>query len=175
MIKELEKALSKILLFFPSLGYFIYSWKIEETEEIPTLATSYDKLLYNPNYCKQITTDQLAAVVIHECVHNMFLHPTKITQKQAQGKIYDLWIIALEMVTNAEVIKIIKAVNTNFELPGKPYSPLSDESPSEVEPIYYYDSNCENLTATEIYEKLYEKYKDKIVRISVDISYGSSQ
>jgi len=78
-------------------------------------------------------------------------------------------------VTNAEVIKIIKAVNTNFELPGKPYSPLSDESPSEVEPIYYYDSNCENLTATEIYEKLYEKYKDKIVRISVDISYGSSQ
>jgi len=167
MIKELEKALSKVLLFFPCLGYFIYSWKIEETEEIPTLATSYDKLLYNPNYCKQITTDQLAAVIIHECVHNMFLHPTKITRKQAQNKIYDLWIIALEMVTNAEVIRIIKAVNTNFELPGKPYSPLSDDESPQGD-IYYYDANCENLTATEIYEKLYEKYKDKIVVIHGD-------
>jgi predicted metal-dependent peptidase len=175
MIKELEKALSKVLLFFPCLGYFIYSWKIEETEEIPTLATSYDKLLYNPNYCKQTTTDQLAAVVIHECVHNMFLHPTKVTQKQAQGKVYDLWIIALEMVTNAEVIKILKAVNTNFELPGKPYSPLSDNPPLEDEPIYYYDSNCENLTATEIYEKLYEKYKDKIIRISLNIPFDMPQ
>jgi len=174
MIKELEKALSKVLLFFPCLGYFIYSWKVEETEEIPTLGTNYEKLLYNPNYCKQITTDQLAAVVIHECVHNMFLHPTKVTQKQAQGKVYDLWIIALEMVTNAEVIKIIKAINTNFELPGEPYSPLSDDEPPQGA-IYYYDANCENLTATEIYEKLYEKYKDKIVRISINVPFGSPQ
>jgi predicted metal-dependent peptidase len=167
MIKELEKALSRVLLFFPCLGYFIYSWKVEETEEISTLGTNYEKLLYNPNYCKQITTDQLAAVVIHECVHNMFLHPTKVTQKQAQGKVYDLWIIALEMVTNAEVIKIIKSANTNFELPGKPYSPLSDDEPPEGD-IYYYDANCRNLTVTEIYEKLYEKYKDKIIVIHGD-------
>jgi predicted metal-dependent peptidase len=174
MIKELKKALDKVLLFFPSLGYFIYSWEIEETEKIQTLATSYDKLLYNPNYCKQITTNQLAAVVIHECVHNMFLHPTKVTQKQAQGKVYDLWIIALEMVTNAEVIKILRVEKASLELPGIPYSPLSDVEPPEGN-IYYYDHNCENLTATEVYEKLYEKYKDKIVRISINVPFGSPQ
>ena len=163
MLKKLEQALSKILLFFPCLGYFIYSWQIEETNEIDTMATSYDKLFYNPEFCESLSVDELAAVVIHECVHNMFLHPTAITSKQAQGKIRELWEIALEMVTNAEVIKIIKSFNCGFSLPGRPFSPFKDVAPGLGERIYYYDEDYAGLSVIEIYEKLVQKFKDHIV------------
>lgn len=172
MIKQLELALSKILLYFPCFGYFIYGWEIIENKDISTMGTSYDKLIYNPDFCQRLDVDQLAAVVIHECVHNMFLHPTAVTEKQAQGKVKELWEIALEMVTNAEVIKILKMSNCGFKLPGRPYSPFSDAIPEKGEEIYYYDSYCENLTAIEIYEKLVEKFKDKIVTVEIVGSGG---
>ena len=173
MLKKLEQALSKILLFFPCLGYFIYSWQIEESNEIDTMATSYDKLLYSPKFCERLSVDELAAVVIHECVHNMFLHPTAITSKQARNKIKELWMIALEMVTNAEVMKIIKSVNCGFSLPGTAFSPLkSGLVPKEN--IYYYDEDCIDLSAIEIYEKLVEKFKDKIVVLIPQSGEGES-
>jgi len=174
MLKKLEQALSKILLFFPCLGYFIYSWQIEESNEIDTMATSYDKLLYNPKFCESLSVDELAAVVIHECVHNMFLHPTAITSKQACNKIKELWTIALEITTNAEVMKIIKSVNCGFSLPGAAFSPLkSGLVPKEN--IYYYDEDCIDLSATEVYEKLVEKFKDKIVILVPQSGVGEAK
>jgi predicted metal-dependent peptidase/predicted RNA-binding Zn-ribbon protein involved in translation (DUF1610 family) len=171
MLKKLEKAINQVLMFYDSLGYFIFGWEIKEDKKIDTLATSYDTLLYNPDYCNKIKVNELAGVIIHECVHCMFLHPRMLTDKQLMNKVRPLWIIALEMVTNAEVIKILENSKQkhNITLPGEPFSPFDIPQNFDFgKDIYYYDPDYANLTSIEIYEALIEEFKDKIVILIIE-------
>jgi len=164
MLRKLEIAINKVLMYYSSLAYFICGWKIEENKEIKTLATDYKTLFYNPEYCESITEDELAACIIHECVHCMFLHPLYLSQKHIFNKVLPLWEIALEMATNAEVIKILDASRDkhNFSLPGKPFSPFRiSRNFNPNDHIYFYDPYYAELTSLEIYERLLKKYRLK--------------
>ncbi len=130
MLKKLEDALSRLIYYFPFLGYYTSSWNIEETKRVPTMGTDYDNLYYNPEYCQVLKLNELAAVVTHEIVHNIFLHPSVVTRKQGSTKEQFLWTIALEMVTNAETIKILNSLNCDFKLPGKAISEPSNKNPA---------------------------------------------
>ncbi|MGB9811361.1 MAG: VWA-like domain-containing protein [Dictyoglomus turgidum] len=152
MREKIEKALSTIILFYPSLGYIIYKWDIRESTDIPTMATNYKELLYNPEFVSTLTDSQVAGVVLHEIFHCVFLHPTEITRIQSKGKNLELWTIAEEIVVNAAVKDLS---NNSITLPGEPMSPFRTGIPSG--PSYWYDPMGHTHTAEEIYQELVKK------------------
>jgi len=156
--KLIENALSKILLYFPSFGPIVFGWEIKEDPDIPTAGTDYKTLRYNPEFISTLNKAEQKGVLLHEIFHNVFLHPTEITLGQAKGKNQYLWTIALEIVTNAAVLDLISG-NSDFALPGEPYSPISDKKPPEG-PSYFYDKLGHEKTAEEIYQILEEKYPE---------------
>ena len=160
-MKEIENAFSKIILYFPALSPIIFGWEVKSSDEVPTMATDYKRLFYSEDFVKRLTPKELRAVILHEIFHNVFLHPTEITKVQSQGKDPKLWTIALEIVTNASTIALTEETQ-EFQLPGKPYSPLSSDPPPEGE-VYFYDPVGETKTAEEIYEMLIRNEKAKKV------------
>lgn len=151
--QKIEKVLSEIILCYPAFSYIIFNWDLEETTIYDTMATNYKKLLYNPQYVDSLSMENLIAVILHEILHCVFLHPTEISRIQSEGKDFQCWIMALEIVTNAAVRDLING--KKYELPGNSFSPLKDKSP--IPPIYYYDPIGHNHTALEIYEKLLQE------------------
>jgi len=151
--QKIEKALSEIILCYPAFSYIIFNWDLEETTKYDTMATNYKKLLYNPQYVDSLSMENLIAVILHEILHCVFLHPTEISRIQSEGKDFQCWTTALEVVTNAAVKDLVNG--KKYELPGNPFSPFKNELPSP--PVYYYDPIGHNHTATEIYEKLLQE------------------
>lgn len=164
VVKKLRQALSKIITYADMLGYYIFSWEIEETLGLtPTMGTDYKKLYYNPLFLEKLNSNEIAAVVIHEIVHCIFLHPTELNRAIMQRYHLPLWIMAEETVTNLETIEIIKGSKSNFELPGNPVSPV-DVIKGQVlqsDGIYYYDTRFTGKTVKEVYEELLKIYNEQ--------------
>ena len=154
-MKKIEKAFSTIILFYPALGYIIYKWSIREDKSIPTMATNYKELLYNPEFVASLSDEEVAGVLLHETFHCVFLHPTEITRIQAKGKNPVLWEIAQEIVVNAAVKDLF---NSSIKLPGKPMSPFQEIDSSPIDTYYWYDPMGHNHTAEEIYQRLLRQY-----------------
>jgi predicted metal-dependent peptidase len=154
----LEKALGRILLVFPVLGYISSKWEVKEGE-VPTMGTNYTQLLYNRDFLDSLTLEEVGGVVLHEIAHCLLLHPTELTRVQAESKDPELWEIALEIVANATVIDLFQSAGNGagmFKLPGQPYSPLKGgEPPCELS--YFYDPVGHTHTALEIYHLLEKK------------------
>jgi predicted metal-dependent peptidase len=159
MNSKLEKALGRIILVFPVLGYISSKWKIKEGE-VPTMGTNYTQLLYNRDFLDSLTLEEVGGVVLHEIAHCLLMHPTELTRVEAEGKNAELWQIALEIVANATVIDLIRCAGnsgTLFKLPGQPYSPLKRDQDLVCGPLYFYDPIGHTHTATEIYHLLEKK------------------
>lgn len=161
-MQEIEKTLAKIITFFPPFSIIISGWeKIEESNLISTFATDGKTLIYNKKFLNELAPEELAAVLLHEIFHCVFLHPSEITKIQRENKIPALWEIACEIVCNAAVKDI--TYNLNWKLPGQPVSPLqTDITSSDIQNCYFYDPMGHNHTAAEIYLKLEEMYQDKL-------------
>jgi len=156
-MKAIDDALSRVILCFPPLGYISSGWKtVEPSSDIPTMGVTYDRLLYNEGFVMGLKDEEINAVLLHEILHCVFLHPTEITRVQGEGKDAALWTVALEIVVNAAVKEMASGYQNIFELPGSPYSPFSDKEPP-AGPIYYYDPAGHDRTAVEIYEMLLSK------------------
>jgi predicted metal-dependent peptidase len=158
MDSKLEKALGRILLVFPVLGYITSKWELKEGE-VATMATDYTHLFYNKAFLDSLTPEEVGGVVLHEIGHCLLLHPTEITKIQGEGKDPELWQIALEIVTNATVQDLIQSAGNSgsmFKIPGQPYSPLKGGEPP-YGPFYFYDPAGHTHTATEIYDLLIKK------------------
>jgi len=162
MDSRLEKALGRIILVFPVLAYLTSKWEIKEGE-VATMATDYTHLFYNKTFLDSLTLEEVGGVVLHEIAHCLLMHPTEITNTQAQSKDPKLWEIALEVVTNATVIDLLRSAGTSgdmFRLPGEPYSPLANRQPPSGT-SYLYDPIGHTHTATEIYRLLEKRQAPK--------------
>lgn len=162
MMNKIQKSLSEIILFYPMFSIITSGWeKIEETRqaEIPvsTMATNGVKLVYNAEFVEKLSQEELTAVLMHEIFHCVFLHPTEITTLQAKTKVKILWEIAMEIVVNAAV----RDTQLN-KLPGDAIDPIQDDVFTNTKEGYYYNSMGHTHTAEEIYQVLYDKYKDRI-------------
>jgi len=151
--QKIEKAFSEIILCYPAFSYIIFNWDLEETTKYNTMATNYKRLLYNPKFVDSLSMENLIAVILHEILHCVFLHPTEISRIQSEGKDFQCWTTALEVVTNAAVKDLVNG--KKYELPGNPFSPFKNDFPPP--PVYYYDPIGHNHTAPEIYEKLLQE------------------
>ncbi len=169
MRNRIEKSLAEIILHAPALGYITGAWReIIETRDISTMATNGISLMYNPDFVATLSDSELTAVLLHEIFHCVYLHPTEITVVEQNSKVKELYDIAMEIVVNATVKEFKK-----WELPGKPFSILKDESHS-LEKIYHYDSLGHNHTAKEIYEEIVKKFPPQKLATVTTAILGSS-
>lgn len=71
----------------------------EETEEIPTMAVSIDKLYYNYNYVDSLTYAEFVFVVLHEIAHVALQHVARIENRDPT-----FWNIAADYYVNALLV-----------------------------------------------------------------------
>ena len=183
--KKLEKAIARVLLYFEEFGYIVLQWNIKEDKSVPAMATDYEHLFFNPSIVERLNINELCAVLLHEILHVIFLHPTEIDKIFSEGKDPVLWNIAQEMVVNAEVQKLIKSrKNIDFILPGVPISPfkgillkkseIENKNSLEREKVsgYWYDEEWADKTSFEIYnalEKFSKEQKENLKKMYSNI------
>ena len=73
--KRLSKAKTALILEHPFVGNIALNMPFELTEDIPTAATNGERVLFNPNFCDELSDEELKFLVAHECMHPMLEHP----------------------------------------------------------------------------------------------------
>ena len=73
--KRLSKAKTALILEHPFVGNIALNMPFELTEDTPTAATNGERVLFNPNFCDELSDEELKFLVAHECMHPMLEHP----------------------------------------------------------------------------------------------------
>lgn len=73
--KRLSKAKTALILEHPFVGNIALNMPFILTEDIPTAATNGEKVMFNPNFCEELSDEELKFLVAHECMHPMLEHP----------------------------------------------------------------------------------------------------
>lgn len=156
--EKLRHAIAVIDVFFPFLKIYPYTWDIQPSRDVPTMAVDYERLFYNPDFVNGLTQEEVTAVLIHEIFHCVFLHPSAVDRGISADKDPFIWNLALEQVVNAEVLKIVQG--TKFSLPGVPVSPV-DILKGVSTKGYVYDKHLDGMDSVTVYRKLLKHTKHK--------------
>jgi len=79
--KRLSKAKTSLVLEHPFIGNIALNMPFEVTEEVPTAATNGSMVKFNPEFCENLTDEELKFLVAHECMHPMLEHPFRRGEK----------------------------------------------------------------------------------------------
>ena len=111
---RIVKARVKLTKHYPFFGYLSMYLKPKETTEIDTMAVDIDgNLLYNPEFVKKLSDEELVGVICHEILHIVFEHLIRGARKNR--KIYN---IASDTVINANLTKQGLTLPNNVILPN---------------------------------------------------------
>ncbi len=95
LLKKLEKARTEIFLKEPFLGYVLQQLDIVFTEKVSTAATDGLKIYFNHEYFKKLDGEQLKFILLHELMHVVLHHPSRMKGKEKQR-----FNIACDIVAN---------------------------------------------------------------------------
>jgi len=135
--QTLEDAKIDLLLNFPFYGLLASKMPLVEVKSIPTLATNYKRIFYNPDFVKSLTHDNRVAAFVHElkhCVHGHFL--------RREGRDADYWNMAGDYEINYDIVneEYIKGDGTRIKGIGS------------IQPSWLYDERFAEMSAEEIYK-----------------------
>ena len=136
-MNRLEVARTKVLLRDPFYGSLILKLKLIPWNDPYVMATDARNLYYNEKMFNKYSDEDLVAIVIHEILHCVFLHPTR--SANIPKKDWKLFGAACDYAVNA----FIKH-NSNYVLPNDGL----------------YDYKYINLTAEKILDLLKQKSKE---------------
>lgn len=128
----------KLLFSHPFFGNMATRLKVQDASEwCETAATDGRHLYYNKDFFTKLSINEIEFVVAHEILHNVFNHMVRVDTRNRK-----VWNFATDYVVNGQLIrdKIGKA-------PDIPY--LHDAK--------YYGKGAE-----EVYDELYQQYKDQL-------------
>ena len=118
-------------------------------EDIPTMAVSADKFLYNQKFAESLPFDEFVFVVLHEIAHISLMHPVRIN-----GRDPELWNIACDLYVN-------KLLDDEFSLGGKSNRHGTSAYVKMPDSAVYWDQISVNDDAVDtIYDELYQQAKD---------------
>jgi predicted metal-dependent peptidase len=125
----------------PFFGCLLLQMPIKESEQVPTVATNGEIILYNPAFVKSLTDEELQGTLCHEVLHAALLHCTRLKDRDRF-----LWNAACDFAINPLLLK------SGFKLPkGALYEPA-----------------FEDKTAEEIYALLYNKAKEQSLNLCME-------
>ena len=123
----IEKAKAKLMFEHPFFGMLATKLEIEENSNIDSFKATANKLIYNSQYLKLLTTSEVTTVLANSAMHQMLYH-----QERQRDKIEYIWQIASDYAINNLLAQ------NGFDIP----------------PLANYDSRFEGLYAEEIYKTL---------------------
>jgi len=71
---RLSKAKTSLILGHPFVGSIAMNMPFELTFDVPTAATNGKKVMFNPDFIKGLTDEELVFLTAHECMHPMLEH-----------------------------------------------------------------------------------------------------
>lgn len=101
--RKSDRAKTQLLLKSPFFGSLLLQCKQTWTKSIPTAATDGRDLLFNPDFVSSITEVELQGVIVHELLHKIFLHTTRILAKPEYKKAPMKWNAACDYALNPVV------------------------------------------------------------------------
>jgi len=72
--KRLAKAKTNLILLHPFVGTVAMNMPFIVTRDVPTAATDGKKVMFNPEFCNELTDEEMTFLVAHECMHPMLEH-----------------------------------------------------------------------------------------------------
>jgi len=131
---KLVKARTRLLLKFPFFGQLALKCDFKKGGQ--TMATDGRYFYYNEDFLDRITQEEVMAVLVHEILHNAFLHSYRLNARD-KGK----WNIACDYAINAI---IIEEYAKDLTLPED----------------RLYDPSYSNMSAEKIYSSLPEQSEE---------------
>lgn len=145
--KALESAKIDLLLNFPFFGLLASKMPIVEVKSIPTMATDYKRIYYNPDFVKGLSHDNRVFAFAHElghCIYNHFI--------RREDRDREYWNMAGDYAINYDLVHEQFEKSDGTRLTGV----------GEIRPEWLYESRFGNMASEQIYEILVnEKYPKK--------------
>jgi predicted metal-dependent peptidase len=80
---------------WPYLSTLLFTLKVVETEDLPTLAVDQGwRMYYNPEFVMQQSPEVLATMVLHEAMHCVLQHGARFGALKQQSQSHNLWNLA---------------------------------------------------------------------------------
>lgn len=102
----ITRSRSRLILTQPFWGTLALYLDLQETSEIPTMATNGKVLLFNPDFTLSLTEQELGGVVAHEVCHCAYFHPMR-----RQNRDPLLFNVACDYAVNRDLL------DAGFKLP----------------------------------------------------------
>ena len=96
---KLAKAKTSLILEHPFVGTVAMNMPFEITDAVPTAATNGKKVMFNPQFCNELTDEEMKFLVAHECMHPMLEHNYRRNERTHQR-----WNQAADYVINKLLI-----------------------------------------------------------------------
>lgn len=74
LLKKLAKARTSLILEHPFIGTIALNMPMTLSMDVPTAATNGKRVIYNPEFIRDLTDEQIKFLVAHECMHPMLEH-----------------------------------------------------------------------------------------------------
>lgn len=163
--EKMENALRRIQVHHPFYYFMCADLEIVAEERFETMATDGLTLFYNPRYVDRLTENQVEAVVLHEFMHVILLHPWLSEKAILKGYNREIWTLAMEFVANREVRHLADQRaqargqrKSEISLPGRALgvAELLDiqKTNTERKDIYFYDHQLGDRDVQEVYQYL---------------------
>ena len=79
---RLAKAKTSLILEHPFIGTVALNMPFVLSREIPTASTNGKRVRFNPDFCNELTDEELKFLVAHECLHPMLEHNYRRQERQ---------------------------------------------------------------------------------------------
>jgi predicted metal-dependent peptidase len=163
--EKMENALRRIQVHHPFYYFMCADLEIVADESFETMATDGLTLFYNPRYVDRLTENQVEAVVLHEFMHVILLHPWLSEKAILKGHNREIWTLAMEFVANREVRHLADQRaqargqrKSEISLPGRALGVVElldlQKKNTERKDIYFFDHALENMDVQDIYHYL---------------------
>jgi len=94
--QKLRSARTRLIMEKPFFGFPSMQLSLRESKGLGTLATDGQSLFYDPDFIATNNPEELRFLVAHEALHNMLLHPFRLTDKFDR----DLANVAMDYAVN---------------------------------------------------------------------------
>lgn len=150
VVMKLTVARTRLLLVNPFFGYLIIRMPMVAADGwVPTAATDGKHFYYNHAFVDALNDEEVEFLVGHEMLHCVYEHGLRIS-----GRNHGLWNSAADYAINLDLVdfKIGRLINTVTVL---------------------YDTKYRKMSAEDIYDDLFEDFKDQIQKMEGDKGDGS--
>lgn len=121
ILKRISKAKTSLILEHPFIGTIAISMPTVISTDVPTAATNGKRVIYNPDFVKELSDDEVKFLVAHECLHPMLEHNYRRQERNPLKWNKAADYVINQLLTEEKIGKFIEGgcLNANLYNAGK--------------------------------------------------------